>query len=62
MNWLWGGTAALFVATEIRGNIFDDWGGWKAWAIGDRAVHFNGSDRSYSINVPQSTGVRLGGG
>ena len=28
------------------GGIFDAWGGWKAWAIGDRAVHFNGSARS----------------
>ena len=37
-------------------------GGWKALAIGDRAVHFNGSARSYSINTPQSTSVRLGGG
>ena len=44
------------------GGIFDAWGGWKALAIGDRAVHFNGSARSYSINTPQSTSVRLGGG
>jgi hypothetical protein len=44
------------------GGIFDAWGGWKAWAIGDRAVHFDGSDRSYSINTPQLTSVRLGGG
>jgi hypothetical protein len=41
------------------GGIFDAWGGWKAWAIGDRAVHFNDSARSYSINTPQSTSVRL---
>jgi hypothetical protein len=44
------------------GGIFDAWGGWKAWPIGDRAVHFNGSARSYSINTPQLTSVRLGGG
>ena len=57
----WDRTAALFVVTEIR-EIFDAWGGWKAWPIGDRANHFNGSARSYSINTPQSTSVRLGGG
>ena len=34
--------------------------GWKAWPIGDRAVHFNGSARSHSIKTPQSTSVRLG--
>jgi hypothetical protein len=44
------------------GGIFYAWGGWKAWAIGDRAVHFNGSARSYSINTPQLILVRLGGG
>ncbi len=44
------------------GGIFDAWGGWKAWAIGDRAVHINGSARYYSINTPQLTLVRLGGG
>jgi len=44
------------------GGIFDARGGWKAWPIGDRAVHFNGSDCSYSINTPQLTSVRLGGG
>ena len=44
------------------GGIFDAWGGWKAWPIGDRAVHFNGSARSHSKNTPQSTSVRLGWG
>jgi hypothetical protein len=43
----------------LRG-IFDAWGGWKAWPIDDRAVHFNGSARSYTIKTPQSTSVRLG--
>jgi hypothetical protein len=38
--------AAPFVATEIWGNIRRHLGGWKAWAIGDRAVHFIGSVRS----------------
>ena len=57
------GTAALFVATEIRGNI-RRLGGWKALAIGDRVVHFNGSARSYSIthhNQPRlgSVGAEL---
>jgi hypothetical protein len=61
VNRPWDGTAALFVVTKL-GGIFDAWGGWKAWAIGDRTVHFNGSDRSYSINTPQSSSVRLGGG
>jgi hypothetical protein len=36
--------------------------GWKAWPIGDRAVHFNGSARSHSMKTPQSTSVRLGWG
>ncbi len=54
--------AALFVAMEIMGNIFDAWGGWKAWPIGDGAVHINGSARSHSIKTPQSTSVRLGQG
>jgi hypothetical protein len=31
---------------KLRG-IFDTWGGWKAWLIGDRAVHFNGSACSH---------------
>jgi hypothetical protein len=44
------------------GGIFDAWGGWMAWATGDRAVHFNGSTRSHSVNTPQLTSVRLGGG
>jgi hypothetical protein len=57
----WDRVAALFVATEIRGNI-RRLGGGEAWPIGDRANHFNGSARSYSINTPQSTLVRLGGG
>jgi hypothetical protein len=37
-------------------------GGWKAWAIGDRAVHFNESAYSHAMITPQSTSVRLGGG
>jgi hypothetical protein len=44
------------------GGIFDAWGGWKAWPIGDRAVHSNGSARSHSIKTPQSTSFRLGWG
>ena len=44
------------------GGIFDAQGGWKAWPIGNRAVHFNGSARSHSIITPQSTSVRLGWG
>jgi hypothetical protein len=36
------------------GGIFDALGGWKAWPIGDWAVHFNGSARSHSIKTPQS--------
>ncbi len=44
------------------GGLFNAWGRWKAWPIGDRAVHFNGSARSHSIKTPQSTSVRLGGG
>jgi hypothetical protein len=55
----WCATAALFVVTETRGNIRvrggGRHGGWKAWPIGDRAVHFNGSARSHSIKTPQST-------
>ena len=36
--------------------IFDAWvGRWKAWPIGDRAFHFNGSARSHSIKTAQST-------
>jgi hypothetical protein len=35
------------------GRISDAWGGWKAWPIGDRTVHFKGSTRSHSINTPQ---------
>jgi len=31
------------------------WGGAKAWPIGNRAAHFNGSARSHSSNTPQST-------
>jgi hypothetical protein len=50
-NWPWDATAALFVATEIMGNI-PRLGGWEAWPIGDRAVHFNGSARSHSIKTP----------
>jgi hypothetical protein len=42
------------------GRIFDAWGGWKAWPIGDWAVHFTGSTRSHSINTPQYTLDRLG--
>jgi hypothetical protein len=42
--------------------IFDAWGGWKAWPIGDGAVHINGSARSHSIKTPQSTLVWLGWG
>jgi len=44
------------------GGIFDTWGGWKAWPIGDRAVHINGSTCSHSIKTPQSTSIRLGWG
>jgi len=58
-DWPWDGMVALFVATEIRG-IFDAWRGWKAWPIGDLAVHFNGSARSHSIKTPQSTSIWLG--
>jgi hypothetical protein len=47
-DWPWDGTAALFVVTEIKGNI-RRLQGWKAWPIGDRAVHFNGSARSHFI-------------
>jgi hypothetical protein len=36
------------------------WGGAKAWPIGNRAAHFNGSARSHSSNTPQSTSARLG--
>ncbi len=32
----------------------------KAWPIGNRAAHFNGSARSHSSNTPQSTSARLG--
>jgi hypothetical protein len=34
----------------------------KAWQIGKRAAHFNGSARSYTSNTPQSTSSWLGGG
>jgi hypothetical protein len=44
------------------GGIFDAYGGWKALPIGDRAVHFNGSARSYSIKTPQSNLAQLGWG
>ena len=46
---------------KLRG-IFDAYWGWKAWPIGDRAVHFNGSARSYSIKTPQSNLAQLGWG
>jgi hypothetical protein len=34
----------------------------KAWPIGKRAAHFNGSARLYTSNTPQSTSAWLGGG
>jgi hypothetical protein len=34
----------------------------KAWPIGERASHFNGSVRSYTSNTPQSTSAWLDGG
>ena len=49
----------MFVGTKNRGNI-RRLGGVKA--IGDRAVHFNGSTRLHSSKTPQSTSDRLGGG
>ena len=49
------GTAALFVATEFRGNIRRLGGGVKAWPIGDRAVHFNGAARYHSIKHHNQT-------
>ncbi len=53
--------AALFVATEIGGNI-RRLRRVEGMANSDRAVHFNGSARSYAMKTPQSTSVRLGGG
>ena len=51
MNRPWDGTAALFVAMEIRGNI-RRLGGGNALAIGDRAVHFNVVlDKHTTINL-----------
>jgi len=47
---------------KLGGDIFDAQEGWKAWPIGDRAVHFNGSACSHSISAPQSTTAWLGGG
>jgi len=35
------------------------WGGAKAWPIGNRVAHFNGSARSHSSNTPQSTSAQL---
>ncbi len=49
------------VAAEIMGNI-RRLGGWKAWPIGDGAVHINGFARSHSMKTTQSTSVRLGWG
>jgi hypothetical protein len=34
----------------------------KAWPIGKRAAHFNGSAHLYTSNTPQSTSAWLGGG
>jgi hypothetical protein len=33
----------------LRG-IFDAWGGWKAWPIGDRAVHFNHKNTTIKLS------------
>jgi hypothetical protein len=60
-DWTWDKKAALFVVTEIRGEI-QRLGVGKAWSIGDRAVHFNGSSCSHSNKIPQSTSVQLGWG
>jgi hypothetical protein len=37
-------------------------GGYKAWLIGNRAAHFNGSAHSHSSNTPQLTSDWLLGG
>jgi hypothetical protein len=42
--------------------IIDALGVGKAWPIGKRAPHFNGSARSYTSNTPQSTSAWLDGG
>jgi hypothetical protein len=44
------------------GVIFNALGGWKAWPIGDQAVHFHGSAPLHSSKTPQSTSDWLGGG
>jgi hypothetical protein len=50
----------LYLWQRKLGEIFDAWGGWKAWQICDWTVHFNGSAHSHYKNTPQSTSVRLG--
>ncbi len=60
-NQTWDGKAALFVAMKNRGKI-NTLGVGKAWPIGERATHFNGSARLYTSNTPQSTLAWLGGG
>jgi hypothetical protein len=44
------------------GEKIDALGVGKAWPIGKRASHFNGSVRSYTSNTPQSTSPWLDGG
>jgi hypothetical protein len=62
-NRLWDGKAALFVATNNKGNVRRLGGEGKAWPIGNWAAHSNGFARLHSSNTPpQSTAAWLGEG